>query len=157
MIDEIRPIGLKEVSLTLGLDPLEVVRLLVLAQAFPEGELALTPDHVARLREVGGIEFWWDDSPTDPRELVQAMLGHLLSRGYVGESSTRLGNLWRGLQPAQAQTIQHAVNLLLQAGLLATFPHPSGVRIAGVAGAADQLTQAAAGQTELAALAPLWS
>lgn len=160
MIQELRPIGLYDAARTLGIDPFEVVRLLVVADAVPSGQLRLTDDHVDKIRETGGIEFWWTEplpeSDNPRRALVQAMIARLIDQGYVGDRGTRIDNLWRGLPVEEIALLQQAVNVLAHGGHLVTFLTPRGVQAALTADSVEHLRGVAEGQTEDESLAVLW-
>jgi len=53
MLEEFVPLTLTDVAKQLGVDPFEVMRLLVVNKSVPEG-LAFTPEHVEKLRQVMG-------------------------------------------------------------------------------------------------------
>ena len=150
MLDELRPLGLTDAAKRLGIDPFEVVRLLVVADAMPE-QLHLTDDHVEKVRSVGGIEFWWDEvdppSDADPRRgLVRMALATLQQRGIVGDTTTRLDNLWRGLPAETVALLQQAIGVLVQEGLLGTYPSPRGWQISIQSTRAEDVDKIVEGQ-----------
>lgn len=53
MMDDFRPLTLSDVARQLGLDPFEVVRLLVQAGALPDN-MQFKAEHVDRLRQATG-------------------------------------------------------------------------------------------------------
>jgi hypothetical protein len=141
MLDELRPKGLKEAALSLGVEPFEVVRLLIAADAVPPGAMRLDDELLGTLREVGGIEAsWWagdDELPEDDdprRARVRAALGALLAREIIGDATTRLDNVWRGLSPDDQLVLQAAFTALAEDGLLALLATPVGLKVAVVAG-----------------------
>lgn len=135
MLEELRSRTLTEAAVDLQIAPFEVMRLLVATDATPE-RLRLPSVLVEDLREFAGIERWWTDDaamPDDPnprRRRVRAALGLLLSRGYIGERTTRIDNLWRGLSAAEQLVLEQAVELLVSAGHLTTSPSAAGAQIA---------------------------
>ena len=155
-----RPIGLYGAGRILGIDPFEVVRLLVVADAFPAGELQLKPDHLALVRSTGGIEEWWTQMPVrtgDPRRaMVLAALARLLEHGAIGEKGTRLDNLWRGLPPEDCVLVQQAIQILVQGGQIATWMTPRGIQVAVLPEAVDNLQRVASGQADPGPLGALW-
>ncbi len=156
MIDELRPLGLYDAARTLGIDPFEVVRLLVLGEAFPDGTLVLTPDHVQKIRETGGIEHWWDQDAPEGQALVLAMIGKMVDDGLVGESGTRIDNLWRGLGDEQQALLQQAVNILAQNAQILSFMTPRGVQVSLAPDAVGLLGEVAAEEAQHDQLAVLW-
>ena len=159
MLDELRPLGLSAAASRLGVDPLEVVRLLVVAE-MDSGALEVPHDDLDKLRELGGIESWWDDAtpPEDENSLrgaVRGALGQLLERGKVGDEKTRLDNLWRGLAPDNQAVIEQAVMFLIEEGKLLTAAEPRGVVVSIAPGAEDELKGIVDGQ-EHEGLAGIW-
>lgn len=155
MLDELRPMGLYQAALTLEVEPFEVVRLLTLANAIPEDNLLISDATLDLLREVGGLEQWWSEGSDDGDALVRAALGTLLERGHVGERTTRLDNLWRGLPGETQSALQHAVTQLVQAGLLRTVMHVQGVHVAVAPDAVERLKAVAEGRASLSSLSPV--
>jgi hypothetical protein len=154
------PIGLYEAGRLLGLDPFEIVRLLVLAGAFPAREIALGPEHLAVVRSTGGVEDWWTPPPPRTgdarRSIVLAVLGRLIEHGAVGDTGTRADNLWRGLPPEDQLLVQQAVQLLVQSGRIATWMTPRGVQVAVAHEAVEDLRRVAAGEADPGPLGALW-
>ncbi|MBN2800871.1 MAG: hypothetical protein JXX28_17170 [Deltaproteobacteria bacterium] len=155
MLDELRPMGLYQAALTLEIEPFEVVRLLTLANAVPESNLLICDATLDLIKDVGGIEQWWTDSPDQPDELVRAAIGILLDRGHIGERSARIDNLWRGLPVESQSVLQQAVHQLVQGGFLATMMHLQGVHVTVAPEAVDRLRAVAAGELSLSSLSPL--
>jgi len=156
MLEELRPIGLRDVARDLGIDPFEVVRLLVVADAFPE-RLEFTADHVEQIRKVGGIEHWWTEGwPEERRELILDTVRRLIDGGIHGDRGTRVDNLWRGLPTDEQALLQQLVTSLVQSGHLATFMTPRGVQVSLTSTAVDTLKQVVAGETELGSISALW-
>ena len=156
-MSDARPLGLYDMARALLVDPFEVVRLLVLADAFPTGELVFTEEHLTQVRETGGIESWWvEDVPGDAQGLVLAMVGHLVSKGCVGDQGTRIDNLWRGLDAEQQGLAQQAINVLAQNGQILSFMTPRGVQVSLATDAVDYLSRVAAGEARHDQLAVLW-
>lgn len=168
MLAELRPMSLSDAARHLGVDPFEVVRLLVAAggeagagHGWPTS-LHLSHEQAEALRASAGIEHWWQDAPppADDNPLRSAVLGavqQLVSRGLVGERTTRLDNLWRGLGYEQQVAIEQAVMVLLEEAKLVTAASPRGVQVSIAPGAEKELEQLASGEAEHAGLAAVWS
>lgn len=160
MLDELRPLGLSDSARQLGVDPFEVVRLMV-AFGPHEGPLALKPEQVDALRAKAGIEDWWTDAtlPDDPnrvRAAIRGALHQLISRRLVGELTTRLDNLWRGLAVDQQVAVEQAVMVLLEEEKLLTAASPRGVQVSIAPGAEGELEAIATGTGEHAGLSAVW-
>lgn len=135
MLEELRPLGVSDAAKRLGIDVFEVVRLLVASGTTPE-HLQLSPDHVERLRVFGGIEApWWGEAelPEDEhplRQRVRAAVQLLIDRGFVGDTTTRMDNVWRGLPDDDQAFLQTALTVIGEEGLLAVVATPVGVQVA---------------------------
>ena len=160
MLDDLRPLGLSEAARHLGVDPFEVVRLTV-AFGPHGGPLSLKLDQIDTLRVRAGIEDWWTDAtlPDDANRLRAAIRGalhQLLSRRLVGELTTRLDNLWRGLAVDQQVAVEQAVMVLLDEEKLLTAASPKGVQVSIAPGAEAELDRIATGAGEHGGLSAVW-
>ncbi|MEZ4318231.1 MAG: hypothetical protein R3F61_12045 [Myxococcota bacterium] len=134
MLDELLPTGLCDAARSLGVEPLEVVRLMVATDTVSD-RFSASPDHLEKLAEFGGIEGgWWegaelpeDDNPI--RQRVRAAIGLLLGRS-AGEDYLRMDNLWRGLPLEDQETVEEAMNILSDEGLVEIDNAEKGVLIA---------------------------
>ena len=161
MLDELRPLGLTDVARRLELDPFEVVVLLVRGGVIPEA-LRLTEDHVEKLTSYSGIEFWWPAAvqPIDTnarRALVRSAVGQLLERNLIGDASTRIDNLWRGLPEAEASMLQRAVSAMVEAQILMTTCSATGWSISVNPDAQPIAVRLAANGDAPAAVAATWA
>ncbi len=125
MLEELQPLSLTAAARRLGIDPFEVVRLLVASDQVPAGALAVDPQAIDALRELGRIDSsWWDgvDLPSDEhpgRARVRAAARLLLDRKHVGDdAATRMDNVWRGLPLEDQDLLQRAISALAIAGLV---------------------------------------
>ena len=161
MRDDLRPLSLTDAARSLGIDPFEVVRLLVASEAMPEGAPFLTAERVEALRELGGIEAaWWEGArlPEDAnprRRRLRAALALLAARGHVGTEATRLDNVTRGLPAAEQRFLGTALRALADDGLLSVEVRPVGVVVAIVASAAGRVRSIADGIETPASVAGL--
>ena len=162
MLADLRPLNLSDAAHALGVDPFEVVRLLVASRTLDGGApLQLTRDRVDDLRSTAGIEHWWQESGAPAgdnplRAAVQGALQQLVSRDLVGDRSTRLDNLWRGLGYEQQVAVEQAVMVLLEEGKLTTAASARGVQVSIAPGAEAELAQIAKGRADHAGLAAVW-
>lgn len=130
------PIGLNEVSRRLGVDPFETVRLLVATGHDLSGPMAFSEAIVETLQEQGGVHAsWWDPAalPTgDGRSvaLVHQALKALLDKGYIGDKTTRMDNVWRGLSFEDQSLLQQALTVLTEEGLVRCVGTPVGLQVA---------------------------
>ncbi len=160
MLDELRPLGLSDAARTLGVDPFEVVRLLVAFDKVAE-TLGVGRDEVEDLRAQAGIEAWWRTArlPEDPNRLraaVRGALHQLISRRIIGEMTTRLDNLWRELALDQQVAIEQAVMVLLEEGKLLSASSPRGVQVSIAPGAESMIDGIANATLDHPGLAAVW-
>jgi hypothetical protein len=131
MVSEMLPLRLGSVAARLGVEPFEVVRLIV-ASGDKGPVHTITEPRVEALRRYAGIETWWTDPAQVPKDeiagrgVVRGALRQLLDRGFIGESRTRQDNLWRGLPGAGRRAVEDALDVLVEFGLLAVRTEPSG-------------------------------
>ena len=160
MIEELLPSGLTGAARSLGVEPLEVVRLMVMTDTVSDG-FSVNEDHVQKLANFGQIESgWWDgaelpkdDNPT--RQRVRAAIGLLLGR-CAGGQTIRLDNLWRGLPIAEQEIVEEAMNILADEERVQIGNHSSGVRIGVPADQEDGLKAIANGEADSDGLAELY-
>lgn len=119
-------LSVADVAASVGLHPFEVVRLLGHAGELPPA-LRFEPGDVARVRELSGVEAWWEppvDLPIDDPERTLALLTglarRLVERRVVAPVTTRADNLVRGLPPADARRLRRVINGLVRARMLVT-------------------------------------
>jgi hypothetical protein len=160
LFEDLRPLGISDAAKQLGIEPFEVVRLLVVANAVPE-DLRLSDQHIAKLRQTGGIEFWWKNEPAPTgdnarRAQVCAAIGKLLEKKVVGGRSTRVDNLWRGLSPDAKQLVEEAVEVLIESGHLASYNSPRGPQLSVPVEAVPVLQEISSGGVAPTKLADLW-
>ena len=132
MLDELLPTGLTAAARKLGVEPLEVVRLMVVSDTISPG-FTMTDDHLRKLAEVGDIASgWWrgvelPDDEIPVRQRVRAMLGILLARSADGP--VRMDNLWRGLPVDDQELVEEALRVLAEEGLVEIRNTVSGIRV----------------------------
>lgn len=132
MLDELLPMGLSEGARRAGVEPLELVRLMVESDTVTP-RLRVTAGQIETLVRVGGIEHgWWDGValPSDSipeRAVVRAAIGMLASR--AGAGPVRMDNLWRGRPLGEQSQIEDALNLLDEAGTVRIVNAPAGVQV----------------------------
>ena len=152
MLDELMPLGLADAARKLGTEPFEVVRLLVAANAVPHGPLQVDGEAIERLREAGRIEpSWWDgiSLPKDAnarRARIRAAVQLLIDKDRVGEATTRMDNVWRGLRAEDQQLLQGALMALAEEGVLRLGATPIGLVVSIEPKATDTATRLVAGK-----------
>jgi hypothetical protein len=157
MLDEFRSVGLTDAARRLGVDPFDVVRLLV---ADGRRGATLRFDHatIEHLRQLGRIEgSWWTgvSLPADPSPLrarVRAAVQLLQQRGHVGASQTRMDNTWRGLSPDEQDGLRRCLQALADDGVLDVHATSIGAMVSISPKALDQVQKLVAGGATPAAL-----
>src|SRR5687768_15590751 len=100
-----RKLTISDIAAQLGLRPFEVARILGQEDGLPAVE-AFPPDAVDQVREMAGVEAWWEGSSLPvadenrSRALVRSLAKKLLDRELTSGSTTRADNLFRGLEAA---------------------------------------------------------
>ncbi len=162
MTAELRPAPLAEASRQLGIDPFELVRLMVAAGHRPQ-LLELTGIDLVRIAEFAGIERWWDEAADPPKDdkprrgLVRATVDEILSRRFVDTGRTKKDNLGRGRTEAETQLVEEAIDVLIEQGLLVVEPHVRGTRVSVDETAVERLERFVAGDADIDALQRLWN
>jgi len=162
MLTEFQPLGLTDVARRLGVDPFEVSRLVVAAGKGLDAPMQFSGEFVAELRELGRIDDpWWDgvDLPEDPnplRQRVRAALHLLVDKGLVGDVTTRMDNIWRGLPFDDQALLQQAVMVLAEEGALRVVGSKVGLMVSIDPASADTVKALAAGTSESAGLQSLY-
>ncbi|MCB9668518.1 MAG: hypothetical protein H6736_02985 [Alphaproteobacteria bacterium] len=148
MLDELLPMTLSQGAARVGVEPLEIVRLMV-GSDLVSPDLTVSPAQLDKLAEAGGIESgWWEGVaiPADTvagRGVVRAALGILAARAASGP--VRMDNLWRGRPLDDQDLIEQAVETLDEAGTLQIVNAPAGVQVMVEADGIQQLQAIAAG------------
>lgn len=161
MLSDLQPLGLTGAAARLGLEPFELVRLLVAVDAMPR-DLRFTPAQVDALHAKAALEGgWWDgvDLPEDKnplRQRVRAALGLLLARGFVGGEGTRVDNVCRGLPPDDQALVRDALITLADEGHLTLVPGRMGVRITVTPASERRVRDIADGKSDTSALSVLY-
>lgn len=161
MWSDLLPLNLSQAARRLGVEPFDLVRLLVATDGMPK-ELAFSPEQVDALGAKGGIEpSWWPgvDLPEDHnpmRQRVRAALGLLLERGHVGGEGTRLDNVWRGLPSADQALVRDALHALSDEGLVAMLPGKICTRVLVNAASEERVREIAEGRSDTSALSALY-
>jgi hypothetical protein len=160
MLENLIPSGLTGAARNLGVEPLEVVRLMVMTDTVSDG-FNCNADHLQKLAAYGQIETgWWDGAelPEDDnatRQRVRAAIGLLLGRCSGGQT-IRLDNLWRGLPVEEQELVEEAMNILADEERVQIGNHTSGVRIGVPPDQEDGLKAIANGKAESEGLAELY-
>jgi hypothetical protein len=133
MLDALSPPDLHTAAERLGVHPFEVVRLTVMSGHALDG-LVLPDERLQALRTFGGFETWWDgaalpDDDNPRRQAIRGVLDAMLERDLVGDRTTRLENLWSGLDGEAREAAERGVAVMVEMGLLHTLAQPSGVQV----------------------------
>ncbi|MSP57218.1 MAG: hypothetical protein EXR69_16725 [Myxococcales bacterium] len=125
----LRKLRVDQVARWLEIHPYEVIRALVQQEALP-ADLRLETQHVEQVRELLGLQTWWNggEAPARDGDLIAALILRLTTRlAIIGDPpdsapprplSTRSDNLFRGLDPEQQMFLRRAVNHLVKMGYL---------------------------------------
>lgn len=161
----VRRLSLNEASLRLGIHPFDLVRVLVSLGSFPD-DLHLTEEELARVEQLGGLETWWTpDARAEPfrhadpvplRGMARALAIQLVEHEVIGEASTRLDNLFRGLDPDAQQHARVVLQCMLQAGLVQSITTPSGLNVSVPIERGEDLVSIARGDGMPDSLAKYW-
>jgi len=160
MLEELLPTGLTETARRLGVEPFEVVRLMVATDTVSE-RFSATDDHLQKLMSFGEIESgWWEgaelpDDANPLRKRVRAAIGLLLGRA-AGGTAIRMDNLWRGLGLADQVVVEEALNILADEELVVIENTDSGVKISYTAAAEEVLRELASGKSDVEALTEVY-
>lgn len=136
MLDDLKPLTLGEAARQIGVDPFEVVRLLVLRGE--SASLRVPQSKIQALREFAGVELWWTPETPLPedtdihRARARAALGMLIERGHIGDALTRLDNLWRGLPPLDQGLLDGVIHALAGEELVRLQATEQGLKVAVV-------------------------
>jgi len=158
VLDALTPIGLNEVSRRLGVDPFETVRLLIATQQDLSGPLVFAAELVDTLRDQGGVDAtWWADAEqAGPQERVQAAVKQMLDRGFVGDTTTRMDNMWRGLPLDDQALLQQALTVLSDEEIVRCIGTPIGLQASIDAGKKALAEKIASGKTSTPGLDALY-
>ena len=160
MIESLLPTTLTGAARRLGVEPLEVVRLMVVSDSVSPG-FKVSEEELGRLAALGRMEWgWWDgfalpDDPQPLRQRVRGALQLLISRGATGP--IRMDNLWRGLPPDDQRLIEDALNVLADEELLVIQNAVPGVQVHISSGKTDVIQGIADGTVESPGLTDLYA
>lgn len=160
-VDQFKKLGIKDLAARLGIHPFNIVRILSTKNQLA-ADLSFEEDDVEKVRRFGGVEYWWTGSCTieadgiRARAVLRSLARELLKRGFVGESTTRADNVYRGLDPEDERVARRALNILIQEQLVRTVPTPLGIHVSVVPEQVRLLERLAAGKEVPPALAVLW-
>ncbi|MFK7931085.1 MAG: hypothetical protein AB8H79_23060 [Myxococcota bacterium] len=160
MLEQLKPLDLHAAARNLGVHPFEAVRLMVVSGVGSD-RLRCTLDTLEQLRAFGQLEVWWTDAelPEDSnprRAVVRGMVDALLQRQIIGEQTTRIDNLWRGLDAYQRDAAEQAVMVLHELGLLRSSSTAAGTRVSANPDGVEALRELVARGNAPSALAAVW-
>lgn len=160
MLEELKPLDLHATARRLGVHPFEAVRLMVVSGVGAD-RLRCTGDTLEQLRAFGQLETWWsgDELPDDSnprRAVVRGMIDAMLQRNIVGENTTRLDNLWRGLDAYQRDAAEQGVMVMHELGMLDSATATTGTRVSANPDSVETLKELVARGNAPAALAAVW-
>ena len=126
MLKGLRGASLTKAARSLEVDPFEIIRLLV-AMDDDQAPMWFFDARIRAISAFAGIEWWWTDpadavSDPNPRRVLVRTTARNLAGRAVGSASTRIDNLWRGLEPDQRQVVEQTVALFIENGHLIARP-----------------------------------
>ena len=129
MLEALEPLDLHGAAHALGVHPFEVVRLQVMSGGGVGS--AVARDSLDSLRSFGKIEDWWTGLPlpVGGAAVARAVVSALLQRERIGDRTTRLDNLWRGLGADERDLAEQIAHVLQDLGVLSTMATPSGIQV----------------------------
>lgn len=163
-LDLFRKKTLSDMARGLGLKPFDVVRILAQEGEGLPATLLFEEETILRVREIAGVEIWWDPEAPLPvedshrsRALVRSLAHKLLAHHQAEAGPTRADNLFRGLEGADQLLIRRAVNQMIREGFLQSLPAASGLHILVDAVYADTIAGVADGSSIPDNIEALWS
>ncbi len=146
---------LAELACELEIHPFEAVRILSLSGPLPKS-LRFTTEDLDRLRELGALEEWWvagdlaEDAGDDDR--LVALAKKLTDRDLVNGKTTRMDNLYRGLEAPHREALERLARRLLQRRVLTARATAAGMHVSigeGGDGVLQRLADGAQADQEL--------
>ena len=161
MMDEFRAAKLVDAAKTLGVNPFELVRLSV-ALGEPTEDLRFSADALDSIRQKAGIRSFWQDRTLPARSnpiesAVRGACGLLLDLGFVGNTTTRVDNLTRGLSDDQADAVDEAAALLAEEGAVLLMTSSAGLQVSVAPGHEAKVRAIADGSSTPDDIASLWT
>ncbi len=160
-VEQFHKLNVADIARLLGVHPFDVVRILAANDAF-EPTLRFEQNVLDKVRKLGEIETWWsaertiDDDPIPERGVLRAIVAEMLRRGIVGETSTRVDNVFRGMDSDHEQMARRALNLLIREGYASSHSSPTGNRASLRSETLSELKELVEGRSMPAGLAALW-
>ncbi len=149
-IDLLQRLSVADVARWLEVHPFDILRILASEDALP-ADLRFESEDVDRIRASGGLEVWWQEGEPnlDPdnqgASMFRALAGRMLEKEVGGPRTTRLDNLFRGLEADRQRIARGLVQALLQHGWLATVSTDRGTHVTITPGRMGQMASIAQG------------
>ena len=161
MIEEFRSSGLVAAAQKLGVNPFELIRLSVALEE-PTADLRFASDALEKIGTKAGIRSLWSEhslpQASSPIEAaIRGAAGLLLELGFVGNSTTRLDNLSRGLTGDQQEAVDEAAALLAEDGAFLLITSPAGLQVSVAPGHEGTVRALADGSSAPDAVRALWT
>jgi hypothetical protein len=149
-VEMLQRLTVSDVARWLEVHPFDIVRILVATGGTPH-DLRFETEDVDRIRKMGGLEVWWQEGeptlvPDREQEcMLRAMASRMLEKEIGGPRTTRLDNIFRGLESKRQQLARELVQILLQHGWLATVSTETGTHVTITPGRMGQMANIAQG------------
>ena len=130
-IDLFEKLTVSQIARWLDVHPFDIARVLGHEAALP-ARLAFDESEVDNIRELAGVETWWDGTlpiqdENRRRALVRALAQKLLQRGEG--RPTRAANLARGLDGEEQMLVRRATNQCIRDGVLISTSTARGLEV----------------------------
>lgn len=133
-VEMLQRLTVADVARWLEVHPFDILRILA-ASGGPPADLRFEMDDVDRIRSLGGLEVWWQEgepslvADKQQESMLRALAGRMLEKEIGGPRTTRLDNIFRGLEAGRQRLARGLVQVLLQHGWLATVSTDNGTHV----------------------------
>ncbi len=149
-VEMLQRLTVADVARWLEVHPFDILRILA-AHGGPPDDLRFEMNDVDRIRSVGGLEVWWHEGEPPLEEgneqasMLRALAMRMLEKEIGGPRTTRLDNIFRGLEAQRQRLARTLVQVLLQHGWLATVSTEQGTHVTITPGRMGHMAQLAQG------------
>lgn len=133
-VEMLQRLTVADVARWLDVHPFDILRILAAHGGTP-ADLHFEMDDVDRIRSVGGLEVWWQEGEpplednNEQESMLRALAMRMLEKEIGGPRTTRLDNIFRGLESHRQRLARSLVQVLLQHGWLTTVSTEQGTHV----------------------------